>query len=290
MSRAETLRRLQALADQAMPEVRRQVEKALDALQASVPLAKIEQALLAHDALKLHDLTASLPLRLRPVVALLEGVFLHGAAAGRLLLPEAARIGWRFDSTNPFAQAAARKSAAQLVTQVTEETRQALRSLVTEAFRNGVTPRELAKQIQPLVGLTTRQAQAVQAARQRAIAQGTSRSAALEQAGAYADTLRRRRSLTIARTEVIRASSEGQQAAWQEAVAKGLLPALSTQLWITTPDDRLCRYCRAMDHRTAVLGAKFQTPLGRVAGPPLHPNCRCAIAVIPASMARRRAA
>jgi hypothetical protein len=44
----------------------------------------------------------------------------------------------------------------------------------------------------------------------------------------------------IARTETMRASNEGQQEAWDQAVEEGLLTGNEQQEWIVTPDDRLC--------------------------------------------------
>ncbi len=285
------LRRLQAIADAATPRLRRQVQQALDRIAANASVAQIERALRTSDAFALHDLAARLPIELQASVALLEGLFRKGAEVGKLLLPGAARIGIRFDSTNRFAQAAAKKSAAEFVTGVTQQTRDAIRQLVVRGFADGIPPRELAQLIKPIIGLTEKQATAVARLKAQLIADGVSRAEAQRQIVAAAERLRKVRSITIARTEVIRASAQGQMAAWQEAVGSGLLSARSQKVWITTPDDRLCRYCRPMNGQTATLGTPFRSLLlGRIDAPPLHPQCRCAIGVIPAKQPVRRAA
>jgi len=49
---------------------------------------------------------------------------------------------------------------------------------------------------------------------------------------------------------------------------------------MVTPDDRLCEYCEAvpdMNPDGVPLGGQFQTPLGPVDGPTLHPQCRCIV-------------
>lgn len=292
-SRAEldAIRKLHALADRLTPELRRRLDKALAGLQDSASLAEIERALRTSDAFLLHDLASTLPSQLSASVAVLAKIFAQGADVGRQLLLHAAqgaRIGMRFDSTNLFAQAAAKRSAAELVTRITQETRKAIRSMVVRGFADGTPPRELARLIKPIIGLTEKQALAVAKLKSRLIAEGLSQTATAERVASVASRYRRARALTIARTEVIRASADGQMAAWQEAVGKGLLAASSQKVWITTADDRLCRFCRPLDGTVATLGTKFRTALGRVDGPPLHPNCRCAIAVQPMAVGKRQ--
>ena len=44
----------------------------------------------------------------------------------------------------------------------------------------------------------------------------------------------------------MRAANAGVQLGWQEMVKAGHLPASMRQVWITTPDDRLCDLCAPM--------------------------------------------
>lgn len=279
-------RRLQALADRLRPEVRREVELALRRIRSAVPLAQLEAALRSHDAFALHDLASRLPLLLQPAAATLEALFLRAGQEAVRKVSGLARIPIRFDSTNPFAQQAARQFGARLVREVTAETRRAIRGVVAEAFAEGVPPRKLARQVREIVGLTRRQALAVTRLQRQAVAEGLSRREAARRARRYADRLLRRRALVIARTEVIRSSNEGQLQAWREAVARRLVSGQSRKVWITTPDDRLCPFCRPMDGQAVALEAKFQTRLGNVTAPPLHPQCRCAIGLLPAAIRR----
>jgi SPP1 gp7 family putative phage head morphogenesis protein len=289
-AQAAAFRRLQALADLLQPRVQRQIEEALRTLERSIPITTIEKALRSANPFAVHDLLATLPTRLAPAARSLERLFLHGVEVGTNALPPNIRVHLRFDSRNLPAQMSAKQSAAKLITHVTAETRAAVRELVTRAFRDGVPPRDLAKQIKPLVGLTRQQAKAVERHRADLQRAGFSNQAAQAKAARYADKLRRLRAMTIARTEVIRASTEGQLASWRQAVGQGLLSARSEKVWITTQDDRLCPYCRPMDGQQVLLDVSFRTALGRVNGPPLHPNCRCALAVAPVIGIARRAA
>jgi SPP1 gp7 family putative phage head morphogenesis protein len=88
------------------------------------------------------------------------------------------------------------------------------------------------------------------------------------------------RAETIARTETMRASNQGQQELWAQAEDAGLLTGKEEQEWIVTPDDRLCPICEPMDGVTAPMGGSFRLNTGEVVdGPPAHPNCRCTIAL-----------
>lgn len=94
----------------------------------------------------------------------------------------------------------------------------------------------------------------------------------------------------IARTETIRASARGSQ---------GLYKAwgVERKQWLATPDDRECPWCFEMDGRIIDIGEPYfekgstfpvtDPDTGKtrtmtlnyedVEGPPLHPNCRCAL-------------
>jgi SPP1 gp7 family putative phage head morphogenesis protein len=195
-------------------------------------------------------------------------------------------MGLKFDMVNPAAVNAARDHAAELVTRVSEETRKSIRSIMTRSFTQGIPTREAAKLIQPLIGLTSRQANAVLRHYADLVRQGLSRATAQRMARLYAQKLRRGRALTIARTETISAASRGQLTAWRVAQTQGRLGSNALKTWIVTPDDRLCRYCRAMGGKTVPLDANFVSQFGAVIAPPLHPNCRCAIGLAFGSVQR----
>jgi len=72
-----------------------------------------------------------------------------------------AAIDFRFDAKNRKAQRAAARHGAQLVREVSQETKRALRLVIVRAIRRGVPPLEAARQIREMVGLTQRQAMAV---------------------------------------------------------------------------------------------------------------------------------
>jgi len=104
----------------------------------------------------------------------------------------------------------------------------------------------------------------------------------------YRERLVNYRAEMIARTELARSANRG---AYEEQMAQasdGLFGARSAnRIWLTTPDDRLCEDCDAMDGQTISFLESFEYDSGAddeepgpgevtvMDVPPLHPNCRC---------------
>jgi len=207
----------------------------------------------------------------------LREALLGGAGVADRRLPTA----MRFDLTNPAAVRAVDTHVANLVQGLTEESRQAIRDLVRQSVQGQFDVRQLARQVRGTIGLTSQYATAVDRYEQALVKQGISVGRAATRSQAYADRLLRHRAVTVARTEVIRATNAGQQAVWNDAQAEGLLPVDAQRVWITTHDDRLCERCLAMDGQIVGLQESFQSDEGPVDYPPLHPACRCATGIAP---------
>jgi SPP1 gp7 family putative phage head morphogenesis protein len=207
----------------------------------------------------------------------LRGVYeLAAAKAAKDLTTAGMSI--RFDIVNPQSVTWIRNHAAELITQWGQSSQQAIRDLILRAFEDGIPPTSLARLIRDTgVGLTSRQALAVENMRRRLTEAG---QLTVEQIQArverYGRKLLRYRTEMIARTEVIRASREGQQALWRQAVERGLLdPSKALQEWVVAEDERLCPICAELDGTTAPLEMPFPEPGGM--GPPQHPDCRCTL-------------
>lgn len=186
-----------------------------------------------------------------------------------------------FDKTNPEALNWAKTHSAELVKEITDTTKQALKGIVGTAFEQHRAPRPTAKAIRDQIGLTAKQSQAVTNRRLRLIKGGMSEAKATATANKFAELQRKRRALVIARTETIAASNEGQRQLWLQAVQRGYLSPGALRKWIVTPDDRLCKTCKPLNGKLAGLNEKFQAKGAKatiaVMGPPLHPQCRCAV-------------
>ena len=190
----------------------------------------------------------------------------------------AGTIAFRFDVTNPEAVAWIRAHAAELVTAVTAETQAAIRAVIARSFEEGIAPRDAAKLIRSLVGLTERDALAVVNARGRWLGAGVAPDVAARRAEKYAGKLHRARALLIARTETIRASNSGQIELWRQAITAGSLRRTMHKTWLVADDERLCPTCDAYtDIHAPVLEPFAENGL---MAPPAHPACRCCTGLI----------
>ena len=215
-----------------------------------------------------------------------------------------------FDLLSPEAIAFIRTHLFDLITDVSRETRLAIQQVVLKAFQEGGHPYDQARTIRAMIGLTQRQALAVDNYR-RSLMSGQYQEALRRSLrdGRYDATLRRMikdnasltkaqidkmveryreryikyRAETIARTETLRASNAGLQETWRQAQEQGLLGPNMKQKWIITPDERLCDLCeetKVLNAAGVPIGGDFQTPNGPVKRPPLHVSCRCSIGLV----------
>jgi len=80
----------------------------------------------------------------------------------------------------------------------------------------------------------------------------------------------------IAHHEVMTAVSEGQREAWDQAVDEGLLVGDVEKTWVVTPDAKLCPICESLDSQVVKLKEPYTDDEGEeYDGPPAHVGCRC---------------
>jgi hypothetical protein len=196
----------------------------------------------------------------------------------------------------------AEQHAGQLVTQITQTTRDALGTAVRDAMAHGrtigqlqqevrgiltqvpittplQTPAQQAQHVRALTGLTPRQGGQVERFREGLLSRGITGDKLVTRVERKAAQLLRQRAEMIARTESITAAAAGQQALWEAAEREGLLDSgRARRFFVLTPDERLCAICRAipgMNPDGVGLHEPFQTPIGPVMHPAVHPACRC---------------
>lgn len=188
---------------------------------------------------------------------------------------------YRFDADRPEAAAWAKKESAKLVTEIIEDQRNTIRDFVSASQMGDFTVTQVARNLRDVVGLTTQQSGWVDNFRNRAISDRMALGETFEQASAraaketerYQQRIHRYRSETIARTEILRASSEGRNQAWQQGIAEGYISPDAQKQWVAEPD--ACEICSPLDGETVGITDEF--PGG---DPPLHPNCRCTLDMV----------
>jgi hypothetical protein len=156
------------------------------------------------------------------------------------------------------------------VTNVLDETREAIRAIILKSFRKRIDPKTtLLKELKETIGLSTPAAQAV--ASYRLSLEEAGFANVDEQVAKYSKRKIRERAETIARTETMTILNAGQELSWLQADDEGYFEGMDMErLWIVTPDEKLCEVCEPMTGVSVLLGEDFP-----IAGPPAHPRCRC---------------
>ena len=282
--RADEWRAIRILADRAEPRVRAQILKAIKNLKGSVNMAAFRRALSEGDTRgsfdiipweKLDEMKAPVTAELRK---LLEASY---AAAIKYLPKEASAL--RFDVTNQRAVDWLRENSARLVTEVGEGTKQAVRNIIDRSFNEGIPPVKAARMLKDIIGLTSRQADALENYRDMLLGEKRELDQVERMTARYANRQLNYRTRNIARTETINASSAGQQLLWEDALGSGeLTDARTRKVWIITPDSRLCPLCAkipGMNPKGVRIKEFFNTPVGPILHPTVHNQCRCAVGV-----------
>ncbi len=167
----------------------------------------------------------------------------------------------------------AEQRAAELVVEIDQASRDAVRQTVTTALREGRSVLDTAAEVRGAVGLHSRWANAVARHRQRLVDEGRNPEQVERMTAKYQERLVRARARNIARTELLRASNAGALETYRRAEALGALVA-PLKRWVTAHDERLCPLCAPLDG-VEVEGLDTPFPNSAVLMPPLHPSCRC---------------
>lgn len=192
------------------------------------------------------------------------------------------KLNFDFTPGTPDAVEWATDNAGLLVQNINVATREAIRQRVMKAMMEGQAPWELAESLVQVVGLTPRDAQAVETYRSSMLGQQFSRSQVNTMVRQYAKQLLSARATTIARTEVLKASNAGQQEYWRQGINEGVIDQdQMVREWIATiPSERTCATCGRLDGTHAPINGQFV--IGGVGYdlPPAHPNCRCTTGLV----------
>jgi len=204
----------------------------------------------------------------------LQAIFARAAALTRIPEKKTAATGpqeFHILTIPPeTAEAWAQQRVAELIREVSETTKAAVRQIIDRRFTEGLTTLRASKQIRDMVGLTARQELSVEKFRQGLIKDGVSADIADRRVLREIARKLRKRALTIARTEGIRAGSAGQHELFQEAARQQIIDAVKAgRFWVVTPDDRACDECLALDGKRVGLNEEFAPG---IMFPPLKPN------------------
>ena len=177
-----------------------------------------------------------------------------------------AGIELRFDLLNPRSVAWADKHCAKLVREVTDETRAGIRDVIRRGIKEGKSVPRMAKEIRPLVGLTSRQSMAVANYNEWLIMNRPELSAkeVSRRVDVYARRMHRRRADTISRTESAFAVDEGTLQGYEQAGVE--------EMEILLAEDA-CDDC-------VELARRRYKPSEAHGILPAHPDCKCCFAPV----------
>jgi len=185
-----------------------------------------------------------------------------------------------FQGTQARIDAWVARHGADLVVDITTQQRRALQVMTRALAQDNVGPRDGARYLRSVVGLTDRESLAVARLRSTLAAQGdVSPAQVVNRAEDYAGFLARRRADRIARTELSYAFNQGTLAVMREAVSAGTFSRVE-KMWYTPDDERTCEFCSALHEQVVGIEETFPGVTKRVPNtltPPAHPNCRCTI-------------
>ena len=161
----------------------------------------------------------------------------------------------------------------ELVTNLSAQQHDAVRLVLNRAIGEGLAPATVAAQLQPIVGLTRRQARALEAFRRGLVEDETVPNAVVDRLVARrAEQMQGVRSMRIARTELANAYNEGAIQTVRVARDAGELKGEVTKVWLTGEDERVCPICGGLHETKAELDKPFAGGFDR---PTAHPGCRC---------------
>lgn len=231
----------------------------------------------------------------------IQEVFAEGASTAAKELPSSIGTKLSFNLFNPETVKFLESYSLPLIQQISSNTRDAVRDVLVQSFRQGGHPYEQARTIKTFIGLTANQAQAVSNYRKALSSQSTLRQSlqrslrdgrfdsSIQRAirnntglsqdqidkftQRYEERFIQHRAKTIARSESIRASNKGQRALWKQAREQGLLSKDVQRRWIVTGDDRDCDECDALDGISVGLDEEFSPGVMDPGDP--HSDCRC---------------
>lgn len=303
------------------PDLKAAILAALDRLRGTLPVRTLEEAI-----------RSGVPARVESVIdwetlglALLDELdepmrraLLRGARIALEDLP--GRTALTFETDAPLVRAWIGQHGAELVREIDRNTREGLRAILVEMFAREKPIGTAAKEIRTILGLTRRQAEAVQNFRRgleasmrgerslrqvrdqyrlsrdvRFPAEGLTPATVDRLTEDYAARWRAHRAQVVAEHEAMAALSEGRRQGWLQAVREGALdPDKDVQVWLTTPDERACPVCIPMHNQRTLLTGRFTTGEGtEILAPPAHVACRCDVVIalngrLPVTEARRR--
>jgi len=182
----------------------------------------------------------------------------------------------RFDYTDPRTIDWAKNQSAQLVTAVTDNMRNIIRTTVAESFTQGITVRDTARKLSRFIGLNDRQAISFAKFESGLAEKVAAKTITEQQAAKMIDAQYKKmikyRSQMIARQEIAMAEAHGRWIGFEQAIEQGWAHPKSMKRWSASSDERTCDICGPMNGKSVQWDQPFPNGVYRE---PAHVMCRC---------------
>jgi hypothetical protein len=207
---------------------------------------------------------------------LIEAALLAAGAVQKTELEELLGIGIKYDLISPEAIAWCKKYGAEQVKYVGQGTKAAIRQITLRGLQDGLSPQEQKKAIRQIIGLHTRQLNALELFKSSL---GDMDKASMDRAvNRETKRMLNQRATTIGLTESHTATNRGAIQVTKEAARLGVISDKKYQLeWLYTADKRTCSSCRSYHGSHADIDGAFPNGLRC---PPAHPRCRCVTIIV----------
>jgi hypothetical protein len=301
----DTRRRFEAEISRLTPTVRAAFLQAVADIKRTSDLKRLTAAVEGRDVQSVLSLLNLGPEYFAPLDEAVRGVYVAGGAYTMSSLPATnpatrSALVIRFQGRNPRAESWVADRSSRLIVEIIDGQRALVRDVLTQKLAAGVNPRTTAldlvgrvvdgKRQGGIVGLTSRDARAVENYRAALIEDGRAAAQIERMTNRYSNKLLLRRGETIARTETIAALNAGRDEGVTQLIERGEVPAEDvTGEWSASADGRVRDSHAGMDGQTQPHGEPFQSPTGAQmmfpgdsslgAGGEDVINCRCYLAV-----------
>lgn len=194
----------------------------------------------------------------------------------QVMAPEISRLAQR--PVTPFqdlprTQAWLQHEIGSQIRDISQTTLRTVQQVLREGVQAGHHPRQLARSVREVIGLTPQQQRSLEVLKGRLQGMGLPETQIQRQVQRATETALSRRALTVARTEALSLSNRAAYENLLQSTEAGFVDASRIRRhWLLTSG--ACALCIELAN-TYSEGVGLYQPFGDVMTPPLHPNCRC---------------
>lgn len=160
-----------------------------------------------------------------------------------------------------------------MITNVSRETKAAIRKMIVESLKIGIPPYEVARRVRAMIGMTTRQMTAATAYRTSLVDSGLAQGRVDKLMARYVAKKISERAQNIARFEIMSSLNRGVGESWVQARREKYITRKQVAEIIVTEDSRTCSVCEPLDGKHVEIDDFDEMPS-------FHARCRCTIGLV----------